>query len=219
VVTNFVDSLWFNQNALMAPGANVGPRLFVLGAGAPADTGAPDSIGLKFQTASQLYFQIGGITAAATFPTNLPANLWRFIAAVYDGANVSLYQGSETNAATLISATAASTNVNFGSSGALYIGNRQNLQRSFDGWIDDFRFYTGVADSTFVENIRSSALAPPLVLTAQPSGPSLILTWPYGTLQSAAALAGPWSDLTNASPYTLSPYSPSQFFRVRTQSY
>src|SRR5207245_1035602 len=93
VVSNCVVSFWLKQNSSMAQGANIGPRLFVLGAGTPSDTGVADSIGFKFQTASQLYFQIGSVTAPATFPTNLPANAWLFIAAVYDGANVMIYQG------------------------------------------------------------------------------------------------------------------------------
>src|SRR5205085_4220152 len=68
-VSNFVVTLWFKQDSLM-PG-NIGPRLFLLGAGAPADTGATNSVGFKFQTASQLYFQLGAFTASATFSTNL----------------------------------------------------------------------------------------------------------------------------------------------------
>jgi hypothetical protein len=61
-VSNFVVSLWFKQNALMANGANIGPRLFVLGGGTPSDAGETNSIGLKFQTAGQLYFQLGSTT-------------------------------------------------------------------------------------------------------------------------------------------------------------
>src|SRR5437773_848029 len=87
----FVFTLWCKQDSLM-PG-NIGPRLFLLGAGAPADTGATNSIGFKFQTASQLYFQLGSVTASAAFPANLPANTWLFLAATFDGANISLYLG------------------------------------------------------------------------------------------------------------------------------
>ncbi|MEI9960337.1 MAG: glycoside hydrolase family 16 protein [Limisphaerales bacterium] len=33
IVSNFVVTLWFRQNAMMADGANIGPRVFVLGRG------------------------------------------------------------------------------------------------------------------------------------------------------------------------------------------
>jgi beta-glucanase (GH16 family) len=213
LVSNFVVSLWFKQDALMS--GNIGPRLFLLGAGSPADTGVTNSIGFKFQTASEIYFQLGSVTASATFPTNLPANSWLFLAAAYDGANISVYLGSETTSAALISSTSAITNVNFGTSGALYIGNRQNLQRSFDGWIDDFRFYTGIGDASFVETVRLQAITPPAI-AIQRFGASLTLTWAAGTLQSATNLAGEWSDLSGvASPYSTAPVVPQQFYRLK----
>jgi hypothetical protein len=216
-VSNFVVSFWMKQNTLMASGANIGPRIFVLGAGTPSDTGAADSIGLKFQTSSQLYFQIGGFTAMATFPTDLPANTWLFIAATYDGSNLKLYQGSDTNSVSLISSSAIATTVNLGSSAALYLGNRQNYQRSFDGWLDDFRFYTGSGDAAFVENIRLDALVQPTISVQSTNG-TLTLTWPMGQLQSATNLGGSWLDVTNAgSPYTIQPTGPQQFYRTRSQ--
>ncbi len=122
-VSNFMVSLWFKQKAMMATGANIGPRLFVLGAPgttAPVDSGSEGTIGLKFQTANQLYFQVGGITASASFPANLPTNTWVFIAAVYDGISLKLYQGTDTNPVTLMSNTALSGNIDFGDSSALY---------------------------------------------------------------------------------------------------
>jgi len=42
----------------------------------------------------------------------------------------------------------------------LYIGNRQNRARTLDGWINDFRFYSGAVTPSGVEDIRWSALAP-----------------------------------------------------------
>ena len=213
LVSNFVVTLWFKQDSLMS--GNTGARLFALGDPPPADTGATNSIGFKFQTASQLYFQLGAITASATFPTNLPANTWLFLAAAYDGAKISFYQGSETASAALISTTSAVTNVNFGAGTALYIGNRQNLQRSFDGWIDDVRFYTGIADASFVETVRLQAITPPAI-SIQRSGSNLTLVWAAGTLQSSTNLAGPWTDLSGVvSPYSTSPALRQQFYRLK----
>jgi hypothetical protein len=201
-LTNFAATFWFKQNALMANGANIGPRLFVLGDGAPSDTGAANSLGVKFQTAGQLYFQIGSATLSATFPTNLPANAWLFLAVVYDGANMALYQGTDTNASSLIASMAGGSSVNFGASGALFVGNRQDRQRSFDGWIDDFRLYTGVADATFVENIRLLAASPPASPTATPSDSLVSLRWnsaPGATgynVQRSTKAGGPYTVLS-----------------------
>lgn len=220
VVSNFVVSLWFKQDSLMAQGANVGPRLFVLGAGAPSDTGAANSIGLKFQTSSQLYFQLGTTTASATFPTNLPAGAWLFVAATYDGANLMVYQGSETNPAALVGSAAVTTNVDFGSSAALFIGNRQDRLRSFDGWLSDFRFYAGPGDEYFVESLRLAALSPPRIrLSVQASGNTFVLSWPSGTLQSTSNLAGPWYAVPNAAPpsATITPAGTQQFYRAELQ--
>jgi beta-glucanase (GH16 family) len=216
VVTNFVVTLWFKQNAMMPTNGNIGPRLFVLGNGTPADTGAANSIGVKFQTANQLYFQIGSITVSANFGNNLPTNVWIFIAAGYDGANLSFYEGTETNSVNLI-AIASAPDVDFGASGALFIGNRQNQQRSFNGWIDDFRFYTGVGDINFVESVRQLALKP-ASLNFQNGTNGIAFDWSNGLLQSATNMFGPWYTVSNVtSPYLVIPNQPQQFYRLRFQ--
>jgi beta-glucanase (GH16 family) len=198
-VSNFAVSLWFKQNALMSNGANIGPRLFVLGGGAPADTDAANSIGLKFQTAGQLYFQLGATTVP--FSIYLQTNDWVFVAAVYDGSSVSIYQGTDGAASSLSTNAAIATNVNFGLSGALYIGNRQDRQRSFDGRIDDFRFYLGAGDASFVENVRLLAARPPWGLSAAAGDRQVNLSW--GTalgatsynVKRAATSGGPYAPL------------------------
>jgi beta-glucanase (GH16 family) len=211
-VSNFVVSMWFKQSAMMS--GNIGPRLFVLGNGTPADTGATNSIGVKFQTASQLYFQMGSTTVSGNFPTNLPTNTWIFTAAVFDGANLFFYEGTETNSVSLIAVDSAPA-VNFGSSGALFVGNRQDRNRSFNGWIDDFRLYSGAGDASFVESVRQLALVP-AALSMQAGGHGLMFDWSNGALQSATNLFGPWSDVSNAaSPYLVTPTLPHSFYRLR----
>ncbi|MDB6111839.1 MAG: hypothetical protein JWR69_3589 [Pedosphaera sp.] len=220
MVSNFVVTLWFKQNAVMAAGANLGPRMFVLGGGTPSDTGVANSLGLKFQTADQLYLQVNGVTVPASFPTNVPANQWLFLAAVYDGANVAVYKGSDTTPATLLTNAAVAASIDFGTSGSLSLGNRQNRQRSFNGWIDDFRFYTGTGDAAFVESVRLSAVNPPAAaVSIQSAGGGLLkLSWPNGILQSANTITGAWSAVSGAtSPYTLMPIAQQQFYRVKLQ--
>jgi hypothetical protein len=67
--------------------------------------------------------------------------------------------------------------------------------------------------------VSYDAVAPPVVtLTIQYSSGNLILTWPAGTLQSAPAVTGPYTNMTGAaSPYTLAPSDAQQYFRVKVQ--
>ena len=64
-----------------------------------------------------------------------------------------------------------------------------------------------------------AAVAPPIVtLSIQYSNGQIILTWPAGTLQSAPAVTGPYTDVTDAaSPYTLAPPDAQKYFRIRVQ--
>jgi PKD repeat protein len=58
----------------------------------------------------------------------------------------------------------------------------------------------------------------PFSVTIQPSGKQLQLTWPAGTLQSAAQANGPYTNvLTAISPYTITPSNTAQFFRIKVQ--
>jgi PKD repeat protein len=58
----------------------------------------------------------------------------------------------------------------------------------------------------------------PFSVTIQPSGKQLQLTWPAGTLQSAALVNGPYTNvLTAVSPYTITPSNTAQFFRIKVQ--
>jgi hypothetical protein len=180
LVNSFTVTMWWKKLDSWQSD-NLGPRLFVMGqpGGSFNDAGSvANSIGLKYQAANQLYFDINATstyTAAATFPANLPLNTWIFLAITYDGTYVNIYEGTDTAATTLISTTtAAGQTVDFGSTGTVCIGNRRDRGRSLDGWIDDFRFYTGAADATFVENVRSTAADnPPVVVNVYPDGTKL----------------------------------------------
>lgn len=56
-------------------------------------------------------------------------------------------------------------------------------------------------------------------LSIQSSGSSVTISWTSGFLQQAAALAGPWTYVTNAvSPYTMGLTNQAQFFRSTLQS-
>ncbi|MDB6112689.1 MAG: hypothetical protein JWR69_4439 [Pedosphaera sp.] len=201
-VTSFVATVWIKQNAQMAlsgGNVNIGPRIFILNAGAPVDSGgSANGIGLKFQAANQLYFQLGTdtVTVGPVFTGNVATNKWLFIAIVYDGVTAKFYSGSDTAASQLLgTAASAGRAINFGASASLAIGNRgggQARNRSFDGWVDDFRFYTNAGDASFVESVRQEAVGgAPTVTGVYPDG--LTLQQGTNTLSfTASSPSGAW---------------------------
>jgi uncharacterized repeat protein (TIGR03806 family) len=164
VVTNFTATIWFNPNSVMpAGGANavLGPRIFVLGANGTTDKLANNSIGLYFQQSNEVQATINTTAIAPTAGTTgsiFAPNQWYFFAITFDGTTATVYQGSETSPASVVATTTAlagqSINLTGGGGSTLLIGNRAGRDRPFDGWINDFRFYTGAATPTMVENIR-----------------------------------------------------------------
>ena len=183
-INNFVITMWFKQAAMMPNGITIGPRLWILNAGAAGvDSGAnANTLGLKFQQNNQLYFQFGTdtVTVGPALANPFPTNKWLFIAITYDGTNASLYYGSDTAAAQLLgTAVSAGRSITLGASACLAIGNRHSATanaRGFNGWINDFRFYSGgVGTPAFVESIRESALGgPPTISGFYPDGTTLM---------------------------------------------
>ena len=184
-VSNFVVTMWFNQPVKAPSGAGfVLPRLFVLGAGGSpgVNDGSANSIGVKFQQANQLIFSIGSTAAGAlttTYASDFTTNKWYFLAWVYDGTNIYQYTGADTAAATLQNqASAPGLIENLSNPSTLVVANRSfKGARGLDGWMEDFRFYTGVPTNklSFVEGIRSS-IAPkiPTISGFYPDGTSLM---------------------------------------------
>jgi hypothetical protein len=71
-VGSFVVTMWMKQ-AVGLPG-NTGGRMFILGNSTNSDTGTANSISMKWQDASHLYFYVNAVQATATFASNLPTN-------------------------------------------------------------------------------------------------------------------------------------------------
>jgi fibronectin type 3 domain-containing protein len=213
-VTNFAVTMWFKQSVGLP--LNIGPRMFVLGNSTNSDCGTANSIGMKFQDAANLYFFVNTVQATAAFGSNLPTNTWVFLAMVYDGTNVTLYEGTDLASASLVSTTGTSgQTVPLSSTASLFIGNRLARDRDFAGWIDDFRFYTGAGDASFVESVRQAAVGPS-GLAASPGNNRVALAWnpllgatsynvkratvnggPYTTLSAPGTVTGTsYTDLT-----------------------
>jgi hypothetical protein len=202
VVSNLVVTFWMKQNAIMASSAT--PRLWILAPGSSAgDYGAnANGMAMQFQAANQLYFDFGntgnGFRLNPIFASNLPSQKWLFIAVTYDGAQFVMYYGTDTQATTPVQTNAApNLSINLAASSgvaSLAIGNRDvagNFTRSFNGWLNDLRFYNGSStnNALFVENIRSE-LAPLSWAPAFTTQPASVALLTGASTQLVTAVAG-----------------------------
>ena len=178
VVGNFTVALWMKQIHHHQHG-NRGGRVFMGTNGITDQNFTSNAISLYFQTTNVLYFKINNsIVSAPLYFNPLPTNVWLFVAATYDGTNnVRLYYGTEASPAKLVSIRSLGTQlVDYGSGGGaatLMVGNRLDRIRAFDGWVDEFRFYTGTGDATFIENLRQAS-TPVAISSLFPDGMSLL---------------------------------------------
>jgi hypothetical protein len=181
-VSDFTATIWFKMAKNPTNNANLGGRLFILGTNGVNDTGNANSIGVLFniaagQLTNAIAARINGTQLALPIYNSLPTNVWQFVALVYDAgtSNALMYYGTEASPAKLLLVNnIGAQTVNFGTSGALQLGNRLNGRtRPYKGLLDDFRFYTGAGDATFVENIRKES-TPVVVSDLYPDGSTLL---------------------------------------------
>src|ERR1022692_964746 len=91
--------------------------------------------------------------------------------------------------------------------------------RNYNGLMDDCRIYNRILTAPEVAQaaggavVDSSALQVRFDFNSPPGG--LAVTWPYGSLQSAPAVNGPYTTVTNVtSPFPVAPASdPQEYFR------
>jgi len=103
---------------------------------------------------------------------------------------------------------------------ALHIGNIQSGGGFFTGYISDVALYPQALTVTQIATLYSAAtgLFYNVTLTNQLNGANLTLSWPgNGKLLEATNLAGPWTTNVSASPASVSPGLPQQFYRIRSQ--
>ena len=109
---------------------------------------------------------LAGTTVPCPVYYDFPTNVWLFVAMTYDAVsgNACIYYGTEASPAKLYTVKTVPGIVNnFGTSASLAIGNQLAGNRSFQGRIADFRFYTGTGSASFIENIRQQST--PLAIT------------------------------------------------------
>jgi hypothetical protein len=114
----------------------------------------------------------------------------------------------------LIGPTGVRTN-----SPSLHIASLQSGSGFFNGSISDVTMYQQVLTTNQIATLYSAAtgLFYNVTLTDNFIGTSLILSWPgNGELLEATNLSGPWTTNTAASPVTVMPNLPQQFFRIQT---
>ena len=106
---------------------------------------------------------------------NAFGSAWTFFAVTVDltgtANNVNFYLGnaSSLNAPITVTYTnnvgAAIGSIDFGTTGSALLLNRANLVRGFDGWGDDFAFYSGALDQSSVDGIRLQGVPEPATVT------------------------------------------------------
>ena len=169
----------------------------------------------------------GFIVAGPDDPANnnlLLANKWYHLVVTDDGANFNIYINGELRSGFPVSGIPFVPNgsgINLDGTPGIGSGlGNTVLGRRTDG---AFNAFLGTIDETAFYNY---ALTPAQVqahyagsvwLTITKTGPtSVSLTWPVGTLQSAASAAGPYGDVGGASsPYPHSSTGAATYYRVR----
>lgn len=171
-VSSFSAAVWFKLDSMFTNNQNHGGRVFILGSSSASDIGQVNALTFHFQNQTQLQFRINTNTIFVNFASPVPTNTWLFFALTYDGSAANVYMGTESTAATNYPSTndlTSAQTLNFGSAGNLYIGNRPDRARGVDGWLSDFRFYTGTGDVSFIEGIRKAS-APVGISNIYPDG-------------------------------------------------
>lgn len=172
VVTNFTATIWIKMANLETNLLNQGSRIYNLMGTGISDIGGVNSIGFQpqFANSSTPVFPklvmrgvIGTTFITPTICYNFPTNEWLFLAMTYDSVsgNAAVYYGTEASPAKMyiVKNIGAGLTFDFSGTPSFSLGDRPSKGRSFPGYIDDARFYTGSGDASFVENIRQSATA------------------------------------------------------------
>jgi hypothetical protein len=189
LVTNWTVTLWFKQdpnNGTTGSGSQQ-PYLFLMGTNGVTGNAVANSLTVRMSpnpgtgqnnVAGDLEVlpnTIGEQDFQITTPANTQLSGWRFVAITYNDSTKALtvYTGT-TNTAVALAVTSSKTlsssaAVNFGSSGSMSIGNRTSDRvRIYSAWYQDFRFYSGAASQSTLEQIRQSILPPAINSGGQP---------------------------------------------------
>ena len=93
--------------------------------------------------------------------------------------------------------------------------------RAYDGYLDDFRIYKRKLTQAELTPKSAPVAAADLVgrynFDTAPNGEVITVSWPFGTLQSAPSITGPWTDVNGANSSITCIMAPggSAFYRLR----
>ncbi len=169
-----------------------------------------------------------------TDPDLVVANQWYYLTLVYDGSLFTFYvngvaKTSGTDPTFVQNGNVPNTpngpttyNYNYNQGIGLPVGSGATVFawrnpvdfQPFSGVMDDIAVYNKALTPTQIQNHFLNTTR----LSAISSGNSIVVSWTTGTLQSASAVAGPYTNVVGAtSPYTNSVSGTQKFFRVQLQ--
>jgi hypothetical protein len=165
-----------------------------------------------------------------TAPGTVVAGQWYYLALVYDGTTFTFYVNGVAKASGTdpgfvqngnVPAGSADYNYNYHvnhdptASGPMVLGWRSPVDfNPFAGTMDDIAVYNKALSSQQVQNHFLNTVR----LSVTRSGSDVVLSWPFGTLQSAPAVTGTYTNMLSAtSPFTNAPSQTKTFYRVQVQ--
>ncbi len=162
----------------------------------------------------------GTSTFVSDFAHNpIETDSWYHMVITDDGAAIRFYVNGEEVGSAPQTATRFMANGLNGdpevAGGPTVFGQRSdNAFDPFDGAIDEVAFYNYALSPSQIEvHFRNSVR-----VTIQRSGDSLSINWPFGTIEQADDLLGPYATLPDAtSPFSVNPVKARQFYRVRAE--
>lgn len=183
----------------------------------------------------KIYFDtadgLGGNVSARTVANAVGFGQWHLLTSALDGANGSVHVYVDGQDQTLNTGVDTAFQVtNYVRCGALLTGTPGPTGGlPFTGSMDEARIENGVRTPAWIWASWATVADPsfatygavslaPVTLQSQMVNGKLVLHWTRGTLQSAPAFSGPYTDISaSASPYTNLPAAAQQYFRVRVQ--
>jgi hypothetical protein len=217
---------WFQPSSLAADGNDYRTALSSMwNVGGVGPTGW-----LLYQQGNNTWAWVpyGGFWANVFLPDTtetIVANQWYYMVLTYDGTTFTLYvNGIARTSGTysgfcqngnVPSGGAGSYNYNYGGSGPLVLGWRSDTGfNPFAGTLDDVAVYNKALTPQQVQTHFENTVR----LTVTRSGSNVVLSWPFGTLQSAPAVTGTYTNMPSAtSPYTNALSQAKTFYRLKVQ--
>jgi hypothetical protein len=170
----------------------------------------------------------GGFWANVFLPDTtevIVANQWYHLALTYDGTTFTLYvngvartsgtYGGFVQNGDVPTGGAGTYNYTYNGSGPTVLGWRSDAGfNPFAGAMDDVAVYNKALTAQQVQTHFLNTVR----LTLTRSGNNVVLSWPFGTLQSGPAVTGTYTNVPNVtSPLTNAPSQAAKFYRVQVQ--